>query len=92
MRALIPVKEAALVTASDPDLREHLQSELEFLREQTAWMETTIIEIVISEAQNEVRDFAKWGFDIIPHRSVMKTGFQMASNFGPPAEAARNKR
>ena len=36
-------------------------------------MESTIIEIIISEAQNEVRDFAKWGFDIIPHRVVMKT-------------------
>ena len=23
-----------------------------------------------------VRDFAKWGFDIIPHRVVMKTGFE----------------
>ena len=39
-------------------------------------MESTIIEIIISEAQNEVRDFQKWGFDIIPHRVVMKTGFQ----------------
>lgn len=39
-------------------------------------MESTIIEIVISEAQNEVRDFARWGFDIIPHREVMKRGFE----------------
>src|SRR5438270_4062813 len=39
-------------------------------------MESTIIEIVISEAQNEVRDFQRWGFDIIPHRMVMKTGFE----------------
>lgn len=39
-------------------------------------MESTIIEMVISEAQNEVRDFAKWDFDIIPHRVVMKTGFE----------------
>ena len=39
-------------------------------------MESTIIEIIISEAQNEVRDFQKWGFDIIPHRVVMKQGFQ----------------
>jgi type I restriction enzyme R subunit len=23
-----------------------------------------------------VRDFQKWGFDIIPHRVVIKTGFQ----------------
>ena len=28
-------------------------------------MESTIIEIIISEAQNEVRDFQKWGFDVI---------------------------
>ncbi len=39
-------------------------------------MESTIIEIIISEAQNEVRDFKKWDFDIIPHRVVMKTGFE----------------
>src|SRR5256712_3446074 len=39
-------------------------------------MDTTIIEIIISEAQNEVRDFQKWGFNILPHRVVMKTGFQ----------------
>jgi type I restriction enzyme R subunit len=39
-------------------------------------MESTIIEIVISEAQNEIRDFARWDFDIIPHRVVMKTGFE----------------
>ncbi len=39
-------------------------------------MESTIIEIIISQAQNEVRDFKKWDFDIIPHREVMKTGFK----------------
>jgi len=33
---------------------------------------------VISEAQNEVRDFQKWDFDIIPHRLVMKAGFETA--------------
>jgi type I restriction enzyme R subunit len=41
-----------------------------------AWMESTIIEIIISEAQNEVRDFQRWGFDIIPHRETMKRGFE----------------
>ena len=42
---------------------------------QADWMDETIIEIVVSEAQNEVADFKKWGFDIIPHREVMKKGF-----------------
>ena len=76
VNALIPVKEAELAEISDPDVRERLAKNLEFLRGQAQWMETTIIEIIISEAQNEVRDFERWGIDIIPHRVVMKTGFQ----------------
>ncbi len=27
--------------------------------------------------QNEVADFMKWGFDIIPHRALMKQGFEV---------------
>ncbi|MCB9512903.1 MAG: type I restriction endonuclease subunit R, partial [Candidatus Latescibacteria bacterium] len=76
LRALVPAKEAELAAADDPDARERLAAELEALRGQVQWMASTIIEIVISEAQNEVRDFQKWGFDIIPHRVVMKTGFE----------------
>ena len=75
MKALIPVKEVELAGTADPDVREGLGKELEFLRGQEQWMESTIIEIIISEAQNEVRDFKRWDFDIIPHRVVMKTGF-----------------
>jgi type I restriction enzyme R subunit len=76
LRALVPVKEAELAAAADCEARERLAAELEALRGQAQWMASTIIEIVISEAQNEVRDFQKWGFDIIPHRVVMKTGFE----------------
>lgn len=75
LRALIPVNEAELAATSDADQREKRTDELAKLRGRTQWMESTIIEIIISEAQNEVRDFKKWGFDIIPHRVVMKTGF-----------------
>jgi len=74
--ALILQREAELSAASDPDARERLRNALEKLRGQAQWMERTIIEIIISEAQNEVRDFQRWGFDIIPHRVVMKTGFE----------------
>jgi type I restriction enzyme R subunit len=76
VKALIPVKETELAVVTDPDVREHLGKELEFLRGQEQWMESSVIEIIISEAQNEVRDFQRWGVDIIPHRVVMKTGFQ----------------
>jgi type I restriction enzyme R subunit len=75
-KAQIPILEAALAAASDVDEQELLGKQLEKLRGQTRWMEETIIEIVISEAQNEVRDFKKWDFDIIPHRVVMKKGFE----------------
>lgn len=44
---------------------------------QAAWMDETLIQIIISEAQNEVADFKKWGFDIIPHRALMKQGFEV---------------
>lgn len=76
VNAVIPGKETELAEASDPDVRERLAGVLDRLRGQAKWMNSTIMEIVISEAQNEVRDFQRWGFDIIPHRMVMKNGFQ----------------
>jgi type I restriction enzyme R subunit len=76
IKALIPKREAELAAVSSADDRERLGKELESLRGQAQWMESTLIEIIISEAQNEVRDFQRWGFDIIPQRVVMKTGFE----------------
>ena len=88
LQALIPGKEAARAAATDPDIRERLTAERDALRRQARWMESTIIEIVISEAQNEPRDFQKWGFDIIPHRMVMKTGFQTPDGKRVPVQDA----
>jgi type I restriction enzyme, R subunit len=88
LRGLVRGKEAELVAVSDPDVRERVIAELESLRGQARWMESTIIEIVISEAQNEVRDFQKWGFDIIPHRVVMKNGFETPDGKRVPVEDA----
>ncbi len=76
VKALILEKEAELSAASDVDERKRLVKSLEWLRGQAEWMESTIIEIIISEAQNEGRDFARWGIDIRPHRMRMKTGFE----------------
>lgn len=56
--------------------RARLQGQSQQLVQQAKWLEDTIIEIIISEAQNEVADFKKWGFDIIPHRRLMKRGFE----------------
>ena len=49
----------------------------QWLAGQAQWLEETIVEIIISEAQNEVADFKKWGVDIIPHRVRMKQGFEV---------------
>lgn len=68
--------EAQLGAAIDEDERERLEDRLVQLRGQESWMATTLIQIVVSESQNEVRDFAKWGADIIPHRERMKVGFE----------------
>lgn len=76
LQGQIPGKEAEVDAATDPDVRERLTAELESMRGRAQWLESTVIEIVISEAQNEVRDFQRWGFDIIPHRMVMKNGFE----------------
>ena len=43
---------------------------------QAAWMQETLIQIIISDGQNEVKDFAKWGFGIRPHRALIKAGFE----------------
>lgn len=40
-------------------------------------METTLIGIIVSESQNEVRDFRKWGIDVRPHRALIKKGFEL---------------
>jgi type I restriction enzyme R subunit len=76
IKANIAVRGSELAATTDADNREAIGDALQKMRVQAHWMETTVIEIIISEAQNEVRDFNKWDFDIIPHRVVMKTGFE----------------
>src|SRR4029077_13804600 len=88
VKETIGSKEKELATTIDPDARERLSERLVFLRGQAQWMESTIIEIIISEAQNEVRDFQKWDFDIIPHRVVMKNGFETPDGKRVPVEDA----
>lgn len=51
-------------------------------------MEQTIVEIIISEKQNEVAEFKKWGVDIIPHRLRMKQGFEIADGKRVDVESA----
>src|SRR5207244_9810068 len=88
LRSQVPVAEAQVAAAADEELRDKRTTELNKLTGRIAWMESTLIEIIISEAQNEVRDFQKWGFDIIPHRERMKKGFIEANGKTVPVDDA----
>jgi type I restriction enzyme R subunit len=91
VQTLIPQKEIELVSITDDDVRAVKEKELTWLRGQAAWMAETIIEIIISEAQNEVADFKKWSFDIILHRALMKQGFEVGDR-GVASDALRQPR
>ena len=88
VRATANARRADVEMASDETVRAALVEEAEELAAQAAWLDETIVEIIISEAQNEVRDFAKWGFDIVPHRARMKQGFETADGERVDVETA----
>ena len=81
-------KRATAEATADETVRDALAEEAEGLAARADWMDTTIVEIIISEAQNEVADFKKWGFDIIPHRDRMKRGFDTADGQSVDVETA----
>jgi type I restriction enzyme, R subunit len=88
VRAEAEVKRAGAAAATDLEAREKLQAEHGRLAAQARWLDETIVEIIISEAQNEVAHFKKWGFDVIPHRARMKQGFETADGKRVDVETA----
>ena len=59
VRAAADAKRAEAQAASDRTSRTALEEEAEHLAVQAAWLDATLVEIIISETQNEVKDFAK---------------------------------
>ena len=59
----IAQEEAALASDSQQETLER--------RRKIAWMRETEMCVVVSQEQNEVATFAKWGIDITPHRKKM---------------------
>ena len=43
---------------------------------QLAWVKATKAAVVVSEEQGEVDKFRKWDLDIVPHRALIKNGFE----------------
>lgn len=80
-QAKVAEVKAAAADETDAEKRGYLEAKAK-------WLEETIIEIIISEAQNEVGDFKKWGVDIIPHRARMKQGFETADGMRVDVESA----
>ena len=72
--AAVAAREAA--NAAVGDERATRLAKADSLERQAHWLDETIVEIIISEAQNEVADFKKWGFDIIPHRAANEKGLR----------------
>lgn len=88
VRATEQAKRTEAAEAAEADLRTGLLEAADKLKAQADWLDETVVEIIISEAQNEVADFKKWGFDIIPHRVLMKKGFEIAGGERTDVESA----
>ena len=88
VRAAAEAKSAEANATEDEVARDLLVEETDKLTAQADWLDETIVEIIISEGQNEVADFKKWGFDIIPHRARMKQGFETADGQRVDVETA----
>ena len=63
-------REAALTLPCDSETRRLLTDQKNQFAAQAAWLESTIIELIISEAQGEVAAFKEWRINIIPHRAI----------------------
>jgi len=88
VRADYQIKRAEAAATTDEVARAALADEAQKLEKQANWLDQTIVEIIISEAQNEVADFKKWKFNIIPHRERMKKGFEAAGGERVDVETA----
>ena len=87
-RAAADARRGKARAAVDPNSRAVLGEEAQRLEAQADWLDETLVEIIISEAQNEVQDFARWNFDIVPHRALMKQGFETSDGRRLDVESA----
>lgn len=64
------------------------QQEAQELCRKLAWMEETEMAVVISQEQNEIQTFNKWGLDIKPHRAKMEKR-ELDKEYKDPANSFR---
>jgi len=62
----------AEIEALEIQLKHATQQEAQELQRRIQWMRETEMAVVISQDQNEIQTFKKWGLDILPHRAKME--------------------
>ena len=62
----------AEIEALEIQLKHATQQEAQELERRIQWMKDTEMAVVISQDQNEIQTFKKWGLDILPHRAKME--------------------
>lgn len=60
------------IHALESEIAHASQQEALELQRKLDWMLQTEMAVVISQEQNEIQTFAKWGLDILPHREKME--------------------
>ncbi|MBO7410533.1 MAG: type I restriction endonuclease subunit R [Ottowia sp.] len=73
MHALVQKYWTKEIAAQKAALKHDTQQEALARQRKIDWMRATEMCLVVSEEQNEIATFAKWGVDIAPHRKKMAT-------------------
>ena len=60
------------IEALEAKIKQASQQEAQELSRKLQWMRETEMAVVISQDQNEIQTFQKWGLDIKPHRAKME--------------------
>lgn len=77
------IKEVQSAIKRAPDEQEEIS-----LRRKLEWLQQSEIAVVVSEEQNEVKRFKDWKLDIVPHRTKIKNGFELADGKTVDLESA----
>ena len=79
---------AAEIEALKTSIKHATQQETQELERKLQWMQETEMAVVISQEQNEIQTFQKWGLDIKTHREKMEKR-ELDKEFKDPANPLR---
>ena len=76
------------ITRLEKTVKHATQQEAQELQRKLTWMKETEMAVVISQEQNEIQTFQKWGLDIKTHRQKMEKR-ELDKEFKDPANPLR---